>query len=98
MIFKNKLFAVLVLVIIVAGGITLLFKSGNVFEKSNNKIVIEDLSFTNISVLTENAAVEIVPTKDSVATVEYSGKTKKNKRFILEADVKGDTLSVQFKE
>ena len=98
MIFKNKLFVVLVLILIVAGGITLLFKQENVFEKSNNKKVIEDLSFTNIAVLTENAAVEIVPTKDSVATVEYSGKTKKNKKFIFEADVKGDTLSVQFKE
>lgn len=96
--FKNKLFAVLVLVIIVVGGVTLLLKPGNVFEMSNNKIVIEDLSFTNIAVITENAAVEIVPTKDSVAAVEYSGKTKKNKKFIFEADVKGDTLSVQFKE
>lgn len=98
MIFKNKLFVVLVLILIVAGGITLLFKQENVFEKSNNKKVIEDLSFTNLAVLTENAAVEIIPTKDSVATVEYSGKTKKNKKFIFEADVKGDTLSVQFKE
>jgi DUF4097 and DUF4098 domain-containing protein YvlB len=98
MIFKNKLFVSLVPLLIVAGCISLLFKQGNVFEKSNNKKVIEDLSFTNIAVLTENAAVVIVPTKDSVATVEYSGKTKKNKRFIFEADVKGDTLSVQFKE
>ncbi len=98
MIFKNKLFVVLVVVLIVAGGISLLFKPGSVFEKSTNRKVIDDLSFTTITVLADNAAVEIVPTTDSVATVEYSGKTKKNKKFIFEAVVKGDTLAVQFKE
>ena len=60
--------------------------------------MIDDQSFTNIEILTTNAAVEIVPTKDSVTTVEYSGKTKKKSKFIFEADVKGDTLFVQFKE
>ncbi|REB05201.1 hypothetical protein DVB69_15685 [Sporosarcina sp. BI001-red] len=98
MIFKNKLFVALVVVLIVAGGISFLFKPGSVFEKSTNKKVIEDLSFTTITVFADNAAVEIVPTQDSVTTVEYSGKTKKNKKFIFEAAVKGDTLDVQFKE
>lgn len=77
MIFKNKLFVALVLILIVAGGVSFLFKQGNVFEKSTNKKVIDDLSFTSIAILTDNAAVEIVPTTDSVATVEYTGKTKK---------------------
>lgn len=98
MIFKNKLFIVLVVVLIVAGGISLLFKPASVFEKSTNKKVIEDSSFTTITVSSDNSAVEIVPTKDQVATVEYSGKTKKNKKYIFEAIVKGDTLAVQFKE
>ena len=98
MIFKNKLFVVLVIVLIVAGGIALLFKPGSVFEKSANKKVIDDLSFTTITVLADNAAVEILPTQDSAVTVEYSGETKKNKKFIFEAVVKGDTLAVQFKE
>lgn len=98
MIFKNKLFVIIVLLLVVLGGISLLIKPGNVFEKSTNKKVIDDLSFTSIAILADNAAVEIVPTKDAVATVEYSGKTKKNKKFIFEAAVKGDTLAVQFKE
>ncbi|WP_342510156.1 DUF4097 family beta strand repeat-containing protein [Sporosarcina sp. FSL K6-2383] len=98
MIFKNKLFIALVLVLVVAGGISFLFKQVNAFEKSDSKKVIDDLSFSNITISTDNAAVEIVPTTDSVATVEYTGKTKKNKKFIFEADVKGDTLSIQFKE
>ena len=60
--------------------------------------MIDDQSFTNIEILTTNAAVEIVPTKDSATTVAYSGKTKKSSKFIFEADVKENTLSVQFKE
>ncbi|WP_318614528.1 DUF4097 family beta strand repeat-containing protein [Sporosarcina sp. YIM B06819] len=98
MIFKNKLFVIGVLVLVVLGGIWLVMKPGNGFEKSANKKVIDDLSFTSIAISADNAAVEIVSTKDSVATVEYSGKTKKNKKYIFEADVKGDTLAVQFKE
>lgn len=98
MIFKRKLLVVIMFVFIVAIGIMYLFKQGSVFEKNANKIVIDDLSFTTITVLADNAIVEIEPTTDSVATVTYSGETKKNKKYIFEANVKGDTLAVEFKE
>ena len=98
MIFRNKVFIIVALVLLVVGGITLMFKLGIIFENNAKKKVIDDQSFTNIEILTTNAAVEIVPTKDSVATVAYSGKTKKRSKFIFEADVKENTLSVQFKE
>ena len=60
--------------------------------------MIDDQPFTNIEVLTTNAAVEIVPTKDAVTSVSYSGKTKKRSKFIFKAVVKENTLYVQFKE
>ena len=75
-----------------------MFNTGDFFENNAKKKVIDDQSFTNIEILSTNAAVEIVPTKDSETTMTYSGKTKKRSKFIFKADVKGDTLSVQFKE
>ncbi len=98
MFFRNKVFIIVALVLLVVGGITLMFNTGDHFENNAKKKVIDDQSFTNIEILTTNAAVEIVPTKDSVTTVSYSGKTKKSSKFIFEADVKENTLSVQFKE
>jgi DUF4097 and DUF4098 domain-containing protein YvlB len=98
MFIRNKVFIIVALVLLVVGGITLMFNSGGLFEKNAQKKVIDDQSFTNIEILTTNATVEIVPTKDSETTVAYSGKTKKSSKFIFEADVKGDTLSILFKE
>jgi len=98
MFFRNKLFIIVALVLLVVGGITLMFNTGNDFENNAKKKVIDDQSFTSIEILTTNAAVEIVPTKDKVTTVSYSGKTKKRSKFIFEADVKENTLVVQFKE
>lgn len=98
MLFRNKVFIIVALVLLAAGGITLMFNTRDIFENNAKKKVIDDQSFTNIEILTTNAAVEIIPTEDSETTVAYSGKTKKNSEFIFEADVKGNTLSVQFKE
>jgi DUF4097 and DUF4098 domain-containing protein YvlB len=98
MVFRNKVFLILALFLIIVVGISLLFKPGNPFQSNAKKIEVDDSSFTNIEIFTDNAAVEIVPTNDSVATVEYSGKTKKKSKFIFKADVKGDTLAIQFKE
>ncbi|MFX3672845.1 MAG: DUF4097 family beta strand repeat-containing protein [Paenisporosarcina sp.] len=82
----------------VAGGITFTLKTVDVFAKNDNKIVIEDSTYTDIEVLTNNTSIEIVPTESSVATVEYSGDTNKKSTFTLDANVKGETLYVNFKE
>lgn len=97
MVFKNKLIISLVLILVVVGGITFMFNTMDVFGQSDNKKVIEDSSFTNIDVLTDNADVVIVPTESSAVIVEYSGANKKTK-FNFDADVKGDTLSVQLEQ
>ena len=98
MFFRNKVFIIVALVLLVVGGITLMFNTGDHFDNNAKEKVIDDQSFTNIEILTTNAAVEIVPTKDSVTTVAYSGKTKKSSKLIFKADVKENTLSIQFKE
>lgn len=98
MFIRNKVFIIVALVLLIVGGIALMFNSGNHFENNAKKKVIDDQSFTSIEILTTNAMVEIVPTKDSITTVSYSGKTKKRSKFIFEAVVKENTLSVQFKE
>lgn len=97
MIFKNLIIIILVLLLVVAGGIMFTFKFSNVFEEKNDKKVVEN-SFTNIEVLTNNTAVEIVPTKSSSTTVEYSGNTNKKSKYTFDTHVKGETLFVHFKE
>jgi DUF4097 and DUF4098 domain-containing protein YvlB len=95
---KNKLVISFLLLLVVASGITFMFKTMDVFAQNDNKKkVVEDSSFTNIEVSTNNAEVVIVPTKSSDATVEYSGASKKAK-YNFEVDVKGDTLSVHLKQ
>lgn len=98
MFFRNKVFIIVALVLLIVGGNVLMFNIGDHFENNAKKKVIDDQSFTSIEIMTTNATVEIVPTKDAVTTVSYSGKTKKRSKHIFEADVKENTLSVQFKE
>jgi len=98
MFFRNKLFIIVAVVLLIVGGIVLIFNIGDHFENNAKKKVIDDQSFTSIEIMTTNATVEIVPTNDAVTTVSYSGKTKNKSKFIFEADVKENTLSVQFKE
>ena len=97
MVFKNKMIISLALIFIVVGGLTFMFNTMDVFGRSDNKKVIEESSFTNIEVLTDNADVIIEPTKSSAVTVEYTGASKKTK-FNFDVDVKGDTLSVQLEK
>lgn len=64
----------------------------------SNKKEIENGTFMNIEVVSNNALIEIIPTKNSTTTVEYTGKKKKNAKYIFNVDVKGDTLFIQLKE
>ena len=97
MFFKNKTIFLISLLLVVAGGILLIFTVSNVFDNKETKKIIEDASFSNIEALTNNASVEILPTKDPQATVEYSGGNKKAK-FIFNVNVKRDTLNVELKQ
>lgn len=98
MFLKNKMVIFFIILVVVAGGITFTLKTVDVFAKNDSKIVIEESTYTNIEVLTNNTSVEIIPTESSVATVEYSGDTNKKSKFTLTANVKRETLYVEFKE
>ena len=82
---------------IVLGG-TFFYQAWNKFVDDPNKVVIEDEPFTTIEVVSDNAAVEIIPTDSSTTTVEYIGEKRKNEKYEFSADVKNDTLTVEFKE
>ena len=94
---RGLLIGLFVLLFIVFGGI-FLFQAWNQFSGGSNPIAIEDESFSNIDVLSDNASIEIIPTTGSITTVEYGGKNEKNTKYNLKADVKGDTLTVKLKK
>lgn len=94
---KNKLVMSIALLLVVAGGLTLMVKPREVKGQNDSQIIKEESSFKNIEVFTNNAEVEVIPTKSSEASVEYTGANKKRK-YIFDVDVKGDTLSVQLKQ
>lgn len=67
----------------------------------NKTVAIEDEInildvYENIEVLTNNAKVELMPTKSDETTVSFGGMKKSKVKF--EAKVKGDTLSILLKE
>ncbi|WP_172369149.1 DUF4097 family beta strand repeat-containing protein [Sporosarcina jiandibaonis] len=94
---RGLLIVLLIIVVVVLGG-SLLFQAWNKFVDDSNKVVMEDEYFTTIDVLSDNAAVEIIPTDSSITTVEYVGKKRKNAKFDFNAVVSNKTLTVEFKE
>src|SRR5690554_5879365 len=94
---RGRLIGLLLILIVVIGGI-FLFQAWNEFVDGSNRKVIEDESFTNIEVLSDNASIEIIPTTDASTTIEYSGKKRKNAKYEFKAEVKKDTLSVKLKK
>jgi len=97
MFFRNKVILIVALVLLVAGGITFMLNNVIVFGQNDSKKVIENPTFSNIEVETNNAEVEIVSTNGSEATVEYTGAGKRTK-VNFDVNVKRDTLSVKLEE
>ncbi|MCM3112714.1 DUF4097 family beta strand repeat-containing protein [Lederbergia lenta] len=92
---KNiSIIALLLLLIGIVGSI-ITFKSLGKPEPVSEKRGIDDDQFTNINIVAGNAKVEILPTKDTKATAELSGKAK---NYVFEANVEGNTLAVVLKE
>lgn len=95
---NRGLLIIVVILIIAVFGIISLFQAWNNFGGDSNKIVIENASFTNIDVLSDNAKVEIIPTNSPTTTVEYVDKKGKNAKLDFQANVKKDTLTVKLKK
>ncbi|MBK3496460.1 DUF4097 family beta strand repeat protein [Viridibacillus sp. YIM B01967] len=93
---QKKLLVIVCLLIV--GVVGIIYAKDFFFGTNDTKKTIEDLSFTQIEVDTTNASIEIRPSKDSVATVEVLNHKKSKRKYTFNADVKGDSLSVQLKE
>ncbi|MCR2822179.1 DUF4097 domain-containing protein [Lederbergia panacisoli] len=89
--------AALFLLLVGIIGSVMTFKSMTHSEQISDERLIEK-DFSNIAITTNNSKVEILPTNNSTATVELSGKVAKNLKYTFSADVKGDTLNVELKE
>lgn len=98
MILKRLALIIACVLVIGVAGIVFMFTSWTGSAGGSDKKVIEDGTFKNIEVVSDNALVQIVPTKNSTTTVEYTGEKKKNKKYTFNVDVKGDTLFIQLKE
>ncbi|QUW22362.1 DUF4097 family beta strand repeat protein [Sporosarcina sp. Marseille-Q4063] len=94
---RGLLIGVLIILFIVLGG-TFFWQAWNKFVDDSKKIVLKDVSFTTIDILSDNASVEIIPTDSTTTTIEYIGKKRKNAKFDFDADVNNETLTVKFKE
>lgn len=94
-----KKIAIISLFILLAGSaISIVLSIKDTLVNKSEEIVVEDNSFTNIQIKSDNASVQIVPTKKDETKVEFSGKMKKKFSYNFRANVKGDTLQVELKE
>lgn len=94
-----KKIAIICLFVLLAGAaINIILNVQDKFVQKSDEIVVEDTNYSNIEVVAENAAVELMPTKENRTTVLYSGEMKKKSKHHFSADVKGDTLYIESKE
>lgn len=54
--------------------------------------------FTRITIESDNAAIEVIPSHSETTKVEFYGNKKKKKRYEFTTDVTGETLTVSLKE
>lgn len=90
-----KKLSVIALLLVVVGVVGGLFTYSSVFQKDKvikEKIVKEE--FTSIEIKSENAEVDVIPTDQSMAKIEYTTNGVDARESTFTTDVKGKTLSV----
>lgn len=93
-----KKIAIIGLFVLLAGAaISIVLNVRDTLVNKSDEITVKE-SYTNIDILSDNASVEIIPTKNNHTEVKFSGKMKQKSRYRFNADVKGDTLYVELKE
>lgn len=92
---KNISILALFLLLVGTIGAILTFQFMSKAEEISEGKLIDDNHFANINISTDNSRVEILPTNDSKARAELSGKAKK---YTFEANVEGDTLVILLKD
>lgn len=91
---KLSAFALLLIIIGIVGSIFTFKPIG----KSQMVVDTQDFDgslIENIDIHTDNARIEILPTNENVATMEYTGKESKQRQF--SADIEGSTLVIKIK-
>ncbi|MFJ5769823.1 DUF4097 family beta strand repeat-containing protein [Psychrobacillus sp. NPDC093180] len=94
----KKIAIICIFVLLAGAAINIILNVTDTFVKKSDEIVIEETNFSKIEVLADNAAVELLPSKENKTIVSFSGKMKKKLNYHLSADVNGDTLNVELKE
>lgn len=96
-ILKKLLIVATAFVIVGFIGTLLTFKSKSLTEELiETKEMNRD--FTRITIESDNAAIEVIPSHSETTKVEFYGNKKKKKRYEFTTDVTGETLTVSLKE
>ncbi len=92
---KIKKLSVVALVLLVVGIVGGLFTYSSVFQQAEVKKeeMIKD-KFSAIEISSDNAEIDIMPTKESVAKIELVTRGIKERKINFKTGVKGKTLSI----
>jgi len=94
----KKIAIICIFVLLAGAAISIVLDMRDRLVNKSDEIVIEDNSYQNIDILSDDASVEIVPIKSQDTRVEIKGKMKKKSNYDFHVNVVGDTLQVEFTE
>lgn len=94
----KKIAIISLFILLIGAAISIILNVKDALVNKSDEIIVEDNSFTNIHILSDNALVKVIPTKTQTTKAIFSGKMKKKSNYNFHADVKGDTLEVELKE
>jgi DUF4097 and DUF4098 domain-containing protein YvlB len=95
-----KKIAIIAFFLLLVGGIGSIFTFKAVQKEvtANEKKTFDNSNIMSIEVDLDNAGVELLPTKETVTTVELTGKGSKNIKKQFSAQVEGDKLVIKLKD
>lgn len=94
-----KKIAIICLFVLLAGAaLSIIFNIKDSMVDKSDEIILKEKNYSNIEVISDNASIEILPTKKAETKVEFSGRMKKKFKYNFHANVKGDTLYIELKE
>ncbi|MDI2588913.1 hypothetical protein OR571_17880 [Psychrobacillus sp. NEAU-3TGS] len=77
----KKIAIIGIFVLLAGAAINIILNVTDTFVKKSDEIVIEETDFSKIEVLADNAAVELLPSKENKTMVSFSGKMKKKLNY-----------------
>ena len=91
-----KKVSIIAFILILIGVVGSIFTMNSISKSEDEieRIEMDDETYQQIDISTNNASVEILPANDQTTTVEFSGSEEYN----LHANIEGDTLTVDVEE